>query len=161
MLIFLLCVITVPFLMENFYWSRTEMLSHYFDTLQMSLQYSDLDARKYQLQVFVNTTTQFKDYPLVEFQSQELNYSSGQSLRYSEQITFSENDISATFSLRGNDKLQAQLGIAAYGWYSFLVFVIVYRINRSIEDEVVIPFNSLKEKIWRLIIDPMIVISQS
>jgi hypothetical protein len=33
MLIFLLCVITVPFLMENFYWSRKEMLSHYFDTL--------------------------------------------------------------------------------------------------------------------------------
>lgn len=42
-----------------------------------------------------------------------------------------------------------------------LVFVIVYLINKSIEDEVVIPFNSLKEKIWRLIIDPMIVISQS
>jgi hypothetical protein len=53
------------------------------------------------------------------------------------------------------------LGIFAYGWYSVLVSAIVYCINRRIEDEVVIPFNSLKENIWSLIIDPMIVISQS
>ena len=51
------------------------------------------------------------------------------------------------------------LGLAAYVWYFIMIFFIVFWIQRHIEDKVVIPFNSLYEKIWLLIIDPMVLVS--
>ncbi len=51
------------------------------------------------------------------------------------------------------------LGFAAYLWYFIMIFFIIFWIQRHIERKVVIPFNSLFEKIWLIIIDPMVVVS--
>jgi hypothetical protein len=69
--------------------------------------------------------------------------------------------MSATFSGRKYNQLQSVLGLGAYAWYGVLVFFIVLWIKRHIEVQVVIPFNSLLEKIWSLIIDPMLVVSST
>lgn len=63
------------------------------------------------------------------------------------------------FSGRHHNSLQSTLGLAAYVWYFILIFLIVYWIQWHIKKQVVIPFNSLFEKIWLIIIDPMVVVS--
>lgn len=67
--------------------------------------------------------------------------------------------MAATFSGRKHNTMQSILGFCAYVWYYILVFMIMLWIKRHIELQVVIPFNSLLEKIWSLIIDPMVVVS--
>jgi hypothetical protein len=57
--------------------------------------------------------------------------------------------------------IQSTLGLAAYLWYFIMILFIVFWIKRHIELQVVIPFNSLFEKIWLIIIDPMIVVKSS
>ena len=69
--------------------------------------------------------------------------------------------LSAIFSGRRHNSLQTILGFAAYIWYFIMIFFIVLWIQRHIEKKVVIPFNSLFEKIWLIIIDPMVVVSNN
>jgi hypothetical protein len=111
--------------------------------------------------LFINTAALYEDYALVKFESPYTNFSVEDlgNLRPCETVTFEGNGLQASFSLRANDKFQSQLGLGAYMWYFCLVFAIVYYVKLNIEEEVVIPFNSLKEKIWSLIMDPMIVVS--
>ena len=63
---------------------------------------------------------------------------------------FNNNEINILWSI---------LAIGGYIWYLIVVYVIIYWIKLHIEKQVVVPFNSLFEKIWSLIINPMIIIS--
>ena len=63
------------------------------------------------------------------------------------------------FTRRYYNSLYAILGMCAYIWYFILILVMIIVINKDIEVQVLYPFNALFEKIWSLIIDPMIVVN--
>ena len=81
MIIFFLCVTSVPFFMDTFYYSRYEMIEECFRTFYNSLlrqglpTFTPLQLRTI-FQRFVNTTTKFQETPLILFQSKYYNYSS-------------------------------------------------------------------------------------
>jgi hypothetical protein len=71
MIIFFLCVLTVPFFMDTFYYSRFEMLGECFDVLAISLYRQgipNLTEEKIAVQIkrFINVTRKFEDSPLLE-----------------------------------------------------------------------------------------------
>jgi|LauGreDrversion4_2_1035121.scaffolds.fasta_scaffold82274_3 hypothetical protein len=125
------------------------------------------------MQKFINVTLSFKEVPLIYFESPYTNYSveNMNVFRDSDRYEFQSPPLSvnstqkftltAVFSGRRHNSLQSALGLAAYLWYFIMMFGIVYWIKRHIERQVVIPFNSLFEKIWLIIIDPMIVVMSS
>lgn len=63
------------------------------------------------------------------------------------------------FTRRDYNALYSILGMAAYIWYFILILVMIIVINKDIEVQVLHPFNALFEKIWSLIIDPMLVVN--
>lgn len=177
MIIFFLCVLTVPFFMDTFYYSRFEMLGECFEVLAKSLYKQGLhklseEQIAVQIKRFVNVSVDFADSPLIDLRSTYYNYTIDtlDTYRESDQYKFSTSALSyyanvtnfnmtATFSGRKHNTMQSILGFSAYIWYYILVTMIMLWIKRHIELQVVIPFNSLLEKIWSLIIDPMVVVS--
>ncbi len=175
MIIFFLCVISAPFFMDSFYYSRYEMVNECFMTMHQTLYSQGIDNFTInEIQIisakFVNSTLLFEETPLIYFESPYLNYSAEDMsiFRESDQYIFTSPTIKhlqkdfyfkAIFNGRRHNSLQSTLGLAAYVWYMILIFFIVYWIQWHIEKQVVIPFNSLFEKIWLIIIDPMVVVS--
>lgn len=122
---------------------------------------------------FIDVTLSFKEAPLIYFESPYTNYSADNMnvFRESDRYEFHSDliainsthnfSMTAVFSGRRHNSIQSTLGLAAYLWYFIMILVIVFWIKRHIELQVVIPFNSLFEKIWLIIIDPMIVVMSS
>ncbi len=173
--IFFMCVISAPLFMDTMYYSRYEMIEECFQTFYQTLHNQNFSENDLKIltENFINVTLSFNESPLIYFESPYKNYSAEnmnnfrESDRYefhSDHIVINEShhfSMTAVFSGRHHNSMQSTLGLAAYLWYFIMMLVIVFWIKRHIEKQVVIPFNSLFEKIWLIIIDPMIVVMSS
>eukprot|EP00347_Sterkiella_histriomuscorum_P000675 403374931 len=173
MTIFFLCAITAPFFMNTFYNPAHETIDNFFDTFRritegprfLEMPPENITA---QLQKLVNIGANFEETPIIDFQSNYYNFSKLDSLnlRTNEVYVF-ETPMNQTIGIymkmtvsrRDYNQLQSLLGMCAYVWYFILILFMITIITRDIEKQVIHPFNALFEKIWSLIIDPMLVVN--
>lgn len=120
------------------------------------------------MESFVNISKDIYETPIIEFQSPYYNYSVKDSLNLrSNEVYIFDTSVDPTlifpmrmvFTRRDYNALYSILGMAAYIWYFILILVMIIVINKDIEVQVLHPFNALFEKIWSLIIDPMLVVN--
>ena len=120
------------------------------------------------LESFVNISKDIVETPIIEFVSPYYNYSIMNELNLrSNEVYIFETQVDPTkifpirmvFTRRDYNALYAILGMCAYIWYFILILVMIIVINKDIEKQVLNPFNALFEKIWSLIIDPMLVVN--
>jgi len=111
--------------------------------------------------MYISSKSTLEYIPLIYFESPYLNFTAPnyQIYRDYDCYVFTDGPLKAVFSGKYRNSILTILGLSAYIWYFILIFFIIYWIKQHIEKQVIIPFNSLFEKIWLMIIDPMMVVS--